>query len=106
MQFREILNNFTNASIRKLSNEIAYEMKLNKKINVFNVTAQSQINIINNRNKYRRKAADALIFATFDIKIRYDNHHKIVEMKFDNKIYIKLYKRCYLLELKNAKFFN
>ena len=41
VQFREILNNFTNASIKKSSNEIAYEMKLNKKFDNFNVIAQS-----------------------------------------------------------------
>ena len=106
MQFRETLNNFTNALIRKSSNEIIYEMKLNKEFDVFNVTVQNQMNIINNRNKYRREVVDALVFATFDTKTRYDNRYKIIKMKFDDKVYIKLHKGYHLFELKNAKFFN
>ena len=53
MQFREILNNFTNASIKKFSNEIVYEMKLNKELDIFDVIIQNQINIIDDRNNYR-----------------------------------------------------
>ena len=81
-------------------------MKLNKQFNVFDVIIQNQINIINNRNKYRRKAADVLVFAIFDIKTHYNNRYKTVKMKFDNKVYTELYKRYYLFELKNAKLFN
>ena len=106
MQFRKILNNFINVSIEKSSNEIAYEMKLNKELNVFDVIIQNQINIIDNRNKYRRKVVNAFVFAIFNIKTRYDNRYKVVKMKFDDKVYIKLYKRYYLFELKNAKLFN
>ena len=64
------------------------------------------MNIIDNRNKYRREAVNALVFATFDIKTRYDNRYKTVEMKSDNKTYIKLHKRYHLFKLKNAKLFN
>ena len=64
------------------------------------------MNIIDNRNRYRREAVDVFAFATFNIKTRYDNRYKIVEMKSDNKVYIKLYKKYYLSELKNARFFN
>ena len=106
MQFREILNNFTNASIKKSLNEIAYEMKLNEEFDIFDMIAQNQINIINNRNEYRREAINAFIFAIFNIKTHYDNRYKVIKMKFDNKAYIKLYKRYYLFELKNAKLFN
>ena len=106
MQFREILNNFTNALIKKSSNDIIYEMKSNKKLNIFDVIVQNQINIINNRNKYRREVVNALIFAIFDIKTHYDNRYKVVKMKFDNKAYIILYKKNHLFELKNAKLFN
>ena len=67
---------------------------------------QSQINIIDNRIKNRREIVNALVFATFDIKIHYDNHYKIIKMKFNNKAYIKLHKRYYLFKLKNAKLFN
>ena len=106
MQFRETLNNFTNASIKKSSNEIAYEIKLNKELDVFDVIIQNQTNIIDNRNKYRRKAVNVFIFATFDAKTRYDNRYKVVKMKFDDKTYIKLYKKHRLFKLKNAKLFN
>ena len=106
MQFRKILNNFINVSIKKSSNEIAYEMKLNKELDIFDVIIQNQINIINNRNRYRREAADALVFVIFDIKTRYDNRYKVIKMKFDDKVYIKLHKKYHLFELKNAKLFN
>ena len=41
MQFRETLNNSINALIRKSSNKITYEMKLNEKLNVFDVIVQN-----------------------------------------------------------------
>ena len=81
-------------------------MKLNKGFDVFDVIIQSQINIIDNRNKYRRKAVNAFAFAIFNIKTHYDNRYKAIKMKFDNKVYIKLHKRYYLFKLENAKLFN
>ena len=51
MQFKNILNNFINVFIKKISNEIIYKMKLNNKLNVFNITIKNQTNIINIRNK-------------------------------------------------------
>ena len=39
MQFREILNNSINALIKKSSNEIIYEMKLNEEFNIFDIIA-------------------------------------------------------------------
>ena len=106
MQFRETLNNFTNVSTKKSSNEIAYEMKLNEELNVFNMIIQSQINIIDNRNRYRREAVDVLVFMTFDAKTRYNTRHKAIKMKFDDKAYIKLHKEYHLRKIKNAKLFN
>ena len=100
------MNNFTNALIEKSSDEIVYEMKLNKGLDVSDVIIQNQINIIDNRNKYRREVVDVLVFAIFDIKIRYNNRHKVIKMKFGDKAYIKLHKRYHLFELKNAKLFN
>ena len=78
-----ILNNFINASIRKYSNEIVYEMKSSKEFDVFDVISESQINIIDNRNKNRRKIVNAFVFAIYNIKIRYNNHYKVIKMKFD-----------------------
>ena len=97
MQFRETLNNFINASIKKSSNEIVYEMKLNEEFNIFDVIAQNQINIIDNRNKYRQEVVNVFIFAIFDIKTRYDNRYKFIKIKSDDKAYIKLYKRYHYL---------
>ena len=61
---------------------------------------QNQIDIIDNRNKNRREINNAFIFVIFDIKIRYNNHYKIIKMKFNNKIYIKLHKKYHLFKLK------
>ena len=63
-------------------------MKLNKEFDIFDIIIQNQINIINNRNKYRREVVDVLVFAIFNIKTRYDNRYKVTKMKFDNKAYI------------------
>ena len=98
------MNNFINVLIKKSSNEIVYKMKLNKEFNIFDVIVQSQTNIINNRNKYRREAVDALVFAIFNIKTRYDNRYKVIKMKFDNKAYIKLYKKYHLFKLETRSF--
>ena len=81
-------------------------MKLNEKFNVFDVTVQKQIDIINNRSKNHRKAADALVFAIFDTKTHYNNHYKIIKIKPNDKTYIKLHKRYHLFKLKNIKLFN
>ena len=90
MQFREILNNFTNASIESFSNEIVYEIKLNEEFNIFDVIIQNQINIINNRNKNYQEVVDVFIFTIFDIETHYNNRYKVVNMKFNHKAYIKL----------------
>ena len=42
-----MLNNFINVFIDKLLNEFIYDMKLNNKLNIFNVIIKNQINIIN-----------------------------------------------------------
>ena len=81
-------------------------MKLNKEFDIFNVIVQNQIDIINNRNKYRRKAVDVFVFTIFDKKTHYDNRYKVIKMKSDNKTYIKLYKKYHSFKLKNAKLFN
>ena len=91
MQFRKTLNNFINASIKKPSNEIVYEMKLNKTFDIFDVIIQNKINIIDNRDKNRRKATDVFAFAIFNIKTHYDNHYKVVKIKLNDKTNIKLY---------------
>ena len=64
------------------------------------------MNIINNRNKYRRKVVNVFVFAIFNAKARYDNYYKTIEIKSDDKAYIKLYKKYHLFELENAKLFN
>ena len=49
---------------------------------------------------------NVLIFAIFDIKIKYNNNYKIVIMNINKKIFIKLHYKYYLLKFKNVKFFN
>ena len=49
---------------------------------------------------------NVLIFAIFDIKIKYNNNYKIVIMNVDKKIFIKLHYKYYLSKFKNVKFSN
>ena len=61
------------------------------------------MNIIDDRNKYRREIANVFAFAIFDAKTYYNNYYKVIKMKFNDKAYIKLHKRYHLFKLKNAK---
>lgn len=85
MQLRSTLTNSTNASTGKAPNEIAYGMKLNAGLDVFNVAIKDQTDVIDTRNRNRQEAA------AFDAKTRCDSHHKAIVMEFGDKAYIKLH---------------
>ena len=86
MYLRSTLNNSTNASTGKSPNEIAYG--INKETDILNEGNKEQTNIIDNSNGNRQEAADALAFAAFDTKLRYDGRHQAVTMEPGEKAYI------------------
>ena len=81
-------------------------MKLNNETNINNVTVKKQIDIIDDKNRNRQKVIDFFTFVIAEMKIKYDKKHKFLIIKFNNKIYIKLYHEYKFLKLKNAKLFN
>lgn len=100
------MNNSTNASTKKALNEIVYDMKLNNEIDITNVAIKKQIDVIDNRNRNRQKAIDALTFAIITIKIRYNERYKLLIMKSEDRVYVKLHHEYKLSELKNIKLLN
>ena len=106
VQLRSTLNNSTNTSIGKSPNEITYGMKLNDGLDVSNVGAKDQTDVIDTRNRNRQEAADALAFAAFDAKTRYDGKHKAMVMEVGDKAFIKLHHGYHLPGLENAKLSN
>ena len=49
---------------------------------------------------------NAFIFKILNNKIRYNNRYKIILIKIENKIFIKLYHEYNLFNLENVKLFN
>ncbi len=103
---RGTLNNSTNASTGKSLNEIVYGMKLNDGTDVTNVAVKGQTDVIDDRNRNRQEAIDALAFAAAEMKIRYDERHKLLIMEPGDKAYVKLHHGYKLPGLENAKLSN
>lgn len=106
VHLRSSLNNSTNASTGKCPNEITYGMRLNEGMDVSNVPAKDQTDVVNERLRNRQEAADALAFAAADSKARYDAGHKALVMEVGDKAFIKLHKGYHLPGLENAKLSN
>ena len=55
---------------------------------------------------YRKKIIDVISFVNAQIKFCYDNRHKLLMLKIDDIIYLRLYKNYNLLSKSNKKLFN
>ena len=52
----------------------------------------------------KKKTENVIIHAQIMFKIRYDFKHKFIDLKTDQKIYIKFYRNYFQLDLKNRKY--
>ena len=81
------LNNFSNTSTKRLSNEIVYNFKIRKTIFEISFTK----NILDFKFEHRQNASNAIFFVNAHIKIKYDFRHKSLLLRFENKTYLKLH---------------
>ena len=106
ISLRGTLNNLINVSTGKTLNEIIYSIKLNNGTDITNIAAKGQIDMIDNRNRNRQKAIDAVAFAAAEIKIRYNKKHKPLVMEPGDQAFVKLHYGYKLSGLKNSKLFD
>ena len=107
-----VMNNSINASTDISSNEIFYEFKILKVTNLLNndvVRAKVEdeipkIVIEKKRVILKKKTKNVISHAQIMFKIRYDFNHKSINLKADQKIYIKLHKKYFQPDLKSRKF--
>ena len=107
-----VMNNSTNVFTDVFSNEIFYEFKILKITNLLNndvVRAKtendiSKIIVEKERVMLKKKTENVIAHAQIMFKIRYDFKHKSIDLKTDQKIYIKLHRNYFQLDLKNRKY--
>ena len=64
----------------------------------------SKLNLL--RVIYRKKIIDVMLFVNVQMKFRYDNKHKLLMLKVDDMIYLRLHKSYFLFSKFDKKFFN
>ena len=107
-----IMNNSANASTDVFSNEIFYEFKVLKVTDLLNNDVVktktendiSKIIVEKKRVMLKKKTEDAIVHAQIMFKIRHDFKHKSIDLKTDQKIYIKFHRNYFQPDLKNRKY--
>jgi hypothetical protein len=105
------MNNVSNVSIELFSNEILYEFKVTKFLNLLNDTNainakddESLTFLKKERIILRNEAENAIAFANAAMKIRLDFIRKSLNLNVKNFVYLKLHKEFTQLDLTNRKF--
>jgi hypothetical protein len=107
------INNFVNVTTRVLSNEILYEFKMTKSLNLLDQSLRARqraenenlaTSIEKERNMLRKEAKEFIDFAQTMIKIRYDLRHTSFNLKVETNVYINLHKDYTQSEIKSRKF--
>ena len=106
------MNNSINVFTDISSNEIFYEFKILKATNLLNndvvkTKIENEISktvIEKKRIMLKKKAENVIDHVQTMFKIRYDFNHKFIDLKTNQKIYIKLHKKYFQSDLKNRKF--
>ena len=94
------------------SNEIFYEFKILKTTDLLNNDVVktkiendiSKIIVEKKRVMLKKKTENVITHAQIMFKIRYDFKHKSIDLKTDQKIYIKFHRNYFQLGLKNRKY--
>ena len=99
---RARLNNFFNASIDLSSNEIIMRFKTRDSLALLkhdefskNWLKKKTINVIETKV--------VIVWVNLTIKIVYDKHHKFLELKIDDQIFLHLHKKYFLSFVKSFK---
>ena len=106
------LNNFVNASIEMFSNELFYDFKILKATDFLNNDLvrtradddNSAIIIKQKKFMLKQKIEQAIIHAQTMAKIRYDFRHKSLNLKSEQKVFIRFHKNYKQSDLTNRKF--
>jgi hypothetical protein len=106
------LNNSANASIEMSSNEVLYEFKVTKSLNLLTNSIilektndeNSLTSLEKERVIIRKEIEEAIIFANAAMKIRHDLTRKSLKMNVRDAVYLKLHKRYTQSDLSNRKF--
>jgi uncharacterized protein YukE len=99
------LNNSVNASIDLSSNEVLYEFKVKKSLNLLRIDDENSFTSLKkNRITLRKKIEKTIVFVNASMKIRYDSKWFQFNLKFENSVYLKLHKEYNQSDLTNKKF--
>jgi hypothetical protein len=100
---QNFMNNSLNTFTELFLNEILYDFKIAKFLNLLN-DCNFLTKLKKKRKMLRTKIEQAIIFANASMKIRYDRKRKSLNLKLDDLIYVKLYKDYTQSDLINKKF--
>ena len=106
------MNNFANVFTDIFFNEIFYDFKVLKAIDLLNNEIVkkkiendiSRTIIEKKRIMFKQKTKNAISYVQIIIKICYDIRHIFIDLKINQKVYIKLHKIYSQFDLKNRKF--
>jgi hypothetical protein len=100
------LNNFANAFIDLSSNELLYEFKIAKSLNLLTRFDDDNLptSIENEKEILKKKIEETIIFANAFMTIRYDSIRTSLDLKVEDSVYLKLHKEYSQSSLMNRKF--
>ena len=107
-----VMNNSTNAFTNVFSNEIFYEFKILKVTDLLNNDVVktktendiSKIIVEKKRVMLKKKTENVITHAQIMFKIRQNFKHKSIDLKTNQKIYIKFHRNYFQFDLKNRKY--
>ena len=100
-------NNVSNVFINQISNQLKFDFFFRDLITLLTNNIIDQLSTVNfSRLVYQKKTIHVILFVNTQIKFRYDNKHKLLMLKIDNMIYLRLHKNYNLLNKWNKIFFN
>ncbi len=101
-----ILNNSTNAFIEVIFNELLYEFKIAKSLNLLERFDDENFttSIEHERDVLKKQAKKTIIFVNANMKIKYDSTRTSLDLNVEDSIFFKLHKDYNQSDLTNRKF--
>jgi hypothetical protein len=99
------LNNSFNATIDLILNEIFYEFKLKKSLNLITFDDKNSSTSLKKKRKFLKKTIEkVIVFANVNMKTRHDFKKKSMKLNVKNVVYLKLHAEYIQSRLINRKF--
>jgi hypothetical protein len=101
-----ILNNSTNAFIEVIFNELFYEFKIAKSLNLLERLDDENLttSIEHERNVLKKQTKKTIVFVNANMKIRYDSTRTSLDLNVEDSIFLKFHKDYNQSDLTNWKF--